>query len=111
MVPYRNAMRIDAAPSAEQLERAAQRLAQGAGSVLLGDTLALCRERGLLSCEVIDPAPATRRCAVEYEVLVENAQRTLEASGIADRLPELPRRWKVVELRGDGVVTAWRQRD
>jgi hypothetical protein len=104
---YHDALRIDAASSAKRIEQAAQRLASGTGLLLLDDRIALRRTQGWLACEVIDPAPGARRCAVEYEVLVENAQRALEASRIAECLPALPRKWTVIEVHGDSIVTAW----
>jgi GNAT superfamily N-acetyltransferase len=46
----------------------------------------------------MDPTPAAHRCANEYDVLVENAQRALETSRLRDQLPNLPRRWSMVGI-------------
>ena len=52
--------------------------------------------------------PHAHRCANEYEVLIENARRTLEGSKLYALLPQLPRKWVVVEDYGTGTVEVWR---
>lgn len=97
MSAYRDALAIDTDASEQQLALAAEILARRAGIVVFGGLLALrATETGLL-CEVLDPTPASHRCASEYDVLVENAQRALAASRLRDLLPDLPRRWSVVQ--------------
>ena len=96
MTAYGDALVIDTDASEQQVALAADLLARRAGIVVLDGVLALrATETGLL-CEVLDPMPATHRCANEYDVLMENAQRALAASRLRDLLPDLPRRWSVV---------------
>jgi len=73
MTAYRHAFFIDANSSDERLELAAEILATGAGVVMFDKTVALRPTPACLLCEVVDPAPTSRRCENEYEVLVENA--------------------------------------
>ena len=87
---------------------AAKTLAAGESVVLFEGTLVLRPARGELVCEVVDPTPAARRCANEYEVLVENAQRALEASKLGALLPGIRRRWLVVGDSGAGTTELWR---
>jgi len=108
MSAYRDALAIDAEASAERLALAAQILAGREGVVMLDGVVALRSTRALLLCEVVDPMPSARRCEVEYEVLVENAQRALEASRLRQLLPDLPRRWSVVEVHASGTTEVWR---
>jgi hypothetical protein len=108
MPAYRDALAIDAEASAERLALAAQVLAGREGVVMLEGVVALRPTRALLLCEVIDPMPSARRCAAEYEVMVENAQRALEASKLRYLLPDLPRRWSVVEVHASGTTEVWR---
>ena len=89
-------------------EEAARALASGASVTLLEGTLILRPARGALRCEVVDPTPSARRCANEYEVLVKNAQRALEASKLARLLPNLRREWLVVGDTGSGMTELWR---
>ena len=108
MSAYRDALSIDAEASGQQLALAAQVLADRSGVVVLQGIVALRPMRTELLCEVVDPMPSSHRCAVEYEVLVENARRALEASKLQDLLPSLPRRWLVVEDCGSGATELWR---
>src|SRR5690242_14024802 len=89
-MPYRNwkegrvstdepALGLDARVAEERVARAADALASGAGVVLLWRLLALRPNGKELLCEVLDPTPSRHRCSYEYEVLIENAQRALEA--------------------------------
>jgi hypothetical protein len=90
---------------------AATALANGASVTWLDGGLVLCPAQGELRCEVVDPTPSARRCENEYEVLVENAQRALEASKLAAFLPHLPRTWLVVGDAGAGLMELWRARE
>jgi hypothetical protein len=76
--------------------------------VLLDGFLALRLLGHELLCEVVDPMPSTHRCAMEYEVLVENARRALEASRLHPLLPDVPRIWVVVDDCGTGTQELWR---
>ena len=108
MSAYQNALAIEPGAAGQRLALAAEILASGAGIVLLEGVVALrCVGRALF-CEVVDPMPSARRCALEYEVLVENARRTLEASKLDAFLPALPRTWLVVADYGTGTVELWR---
>lgn len=107
MTAYRHAFFIDANSSDERLELAAEILATGAGVVMFDKTVALRPTPACLLCEVVDPAPTSRRCENEYEVLVENAQRMLDSSRLGKRLPDIPRKWLVVEDYGTGTVELW----
>ena len=71
---------------------------------MLDELVALRATQTQLLCEVIDPTPSAHRCEVEFEVLVENAQRALAASTLRDLLPDLPLKWLVVEDSGTGIV-------
>ena len=108
MSAYRDALSIDAEASDQRLALAAQVLADRSGVVVLQGVVALCPMRTELLCEVVDPMPSSHRCAVEYEVMVENARRALEASKLRDLLPPLSRRWLVVEDWGSGTSELWR---
>jgi hypothetical protein len=104
---YPGALCIQATSPDGDVDAAAERLASGTGPVLFDGQVVLRRAAGRLACQVIDRSPGMRRCAVEYEVMLENARRALEASALSGRLPSLVRHWTVVELRGDEVMTAW----
>lgn len=108
MSAYKGALGVDAEASDQQLALAAQVLADRSGVVVLQGVVALRPMRTELLCEVVDPMPSSHRCAVEYEVLVENARRALEASKLRDLLPPLPRTWLVVEDWGSGTSELWR---
>jgi hypothetical protein len=105
MSAYRDALSIDAESSDQRLELAAKILATGAGVVMFNDTVALRPTPTCLLCEVVDPAPSSRRCENEFEVLAENAQRMLDSSRL--RLPNIPRKWLVVADYGTGTVELW----
>lgn len=107
MSAYQDALLIDADSSDERLALAAEILASGRGVVLLDELVALRPAHTHLRCEVVDPMPSSRRCVHEYEVLVENAQRALDASRLRKLLPDLPRRWSVVEDCGTGTEELW----
>lgn len=106
MSAYRDAFAIGADSSDQRLDRAAEILAAG-GIVLLDNTVALRPTETCLLCEVVETAPSARLCEHEFEVLVENAQRVLDASRLGKRLPDMPRKWLVVEDDGTGTVELW----
>ena len=108
MSAYKDALVIERAASDQRLALAALALAQGDCVVLFEGGLALRPAGRELLCEVIDPSPSERRCAQEYEVLVENAQRALDASPLSALLPRLPCRWIVVADYGTGTTELWR---
>lgn len=91
-----------------EAEDAANALARGESVAVLDGALVLRPARGELRCEVVDPDPSARRCANEYEVLVENAQRALGASKLAALLPDLRRTWVVVGETGSDQRELWR---
>jgi hypothetical protein len=107
MTAYRDALVIDEQASVERLALAAEILTSRKGVVMLDSVLALRSTHTRLLCEVVDPMPSAHRCAGEYEVLVENAQRALEASNLRDLLPGLPCEWLVVEDHGTGTAVVW----
>lgn len=108
MSAYKDALTLGPDASDDRVALAADVLARGAGVVLLEGVLALRPSGSTLLCEIIDPTPSAHRCAREYDVLVENARRTLEASSLGARLPERPRVWLVVEDHGTGTIEVWR---
>ena len=99
---------VDAGSSDERLAQAAEILASGSGVVIFNQTVVLRPTRSQIRCEVIDRTPASRRCEHEFGVLVENAQRMLEASRLGTVLPNLPLRWSVVDDHGTGTTELWR---
>ena len=107
MSAYRDTIAIDACASDERLAAAAAVLASGTGVVLLDQHVALRPAQGHIRCEVVDPTPSARRCEQEYEVLLENARRALEASALRDLMPRLPLQWVVVEDQGTGIEELW----
>lgn len=109
MSAYRDALHVDDDSEVGRLRLAAQVLAEATGVVVLDGCLALRPARGVLLCEVIDSASAVHRCDHEYEVMVENARRALDASPLFPMLPAMPRRWVVVEDYGTGTVEQWRE--
>lgn len=104
---FKDALYIDADASSERLAQAVDMLATGNGVVVFERLVALTRERECLKCEVIDPDGFMRRCAHEYEVLVENSRRALDRSELRRLLPDWPQRWSVVEDRTTGVREVW----
>ena len=110
MTSHRDVVAVDAEASAQQLALAAEILAARSGVIILAGMVALRPTRTELLCEVIDPMPSSHRCANEYEVLVENARRALEASKLQELLRDLPCRWSVVEECGSGARELWRAR-
>ncbi len=107
MSAYRDALWINADSSDQRLQQAAEILATGAGVVMFDATVALRPTPSCLLCEVVDPAPSSRCCEHEFEVLVENARRTLDSSRLGKRLPNVPRKWLVVEDYGTGTMELW----
>lgn len=86
----------------ERLARAAEVLAGPDGTVMFAGLVVLRRTRTHLLCEVVDPTPSAHRCAREFDVLLENAQRRLAASKLGQLLPDVPRRWRVAEESAAG---------
>jgi hypothetical protein len=107
MSAYKDAFAIDDSASDEQLALAKEILASGRGYVLFERQIALRAIGAYLLCEVIDQEPSAHRCSNEYEVLVENAQRALEASRLQKFLPALPLKWLVVEDSDAGIEELW----
>ena len=107
MSAYRDAIAIDACASGERLAAAAAALASGTGVVLLDKQVAMRPAHGHIRCEVVDPMPSARRCEQEFEVLLENARRALQASAFRDLMPRLPLQWLVVEDQGTGIEELW----
>ena len=103
-----DALAIETGDSDQRFALAAKTLATGNSVVMFEGTLVLRAAAGELLCEVLDPTPSARRCANEYEVLVENAQRALEASKFGALLPRLRHRWLVVGDTGTGKTELWR---
>jgi hypothetical protein len=101
------AFAIEAGASDQRLALAAEVLASGSGVVVLDGVVALRLTNQWLVCEVADPTPSAHRCENEYEVLIENARRALEASKLRALLPHLPRKWLVVNDFGTGKVELW----
>ena len=97
---------IRSGSSHADLAAAARILQSGNGTVLFEDFV-LCGGPGHVRCDVPDYAPSARRCATEYEVLVENARRVLDASEFRGLMPRLPLRWRVVEATENGIVELW----
>lgn len=93
---------IDRVASDEQLACAAEVLAGHNGAVMFAGLVILRRTPARLLCEVVDPAPSAHRCAREFDVLLENAQRMLAASKLEPLLPDVPRLWRVVEESAAG---------
>jgi hypothetical protein len=108
MSAYATALAIDDGASDERLTLATEILRDGDGIVLFKGRIALRRVRSQLRCEILDPMPSTRRCAHEYEVLVENARRELQRSKLWRLLPAVPCTWTVVEDQGAASVEVWR---
>jgi hypothetical protein len=98
---------IDETAAPEWLAEAADILERCTGSILFAPGLVLRPSAREIRCEILDTAPAARRCEEEYKVMVENAARALERSKLGALLPDRPLRWVVVEDRGGGVVEAW----
>jgi hypothetical protein len=103
-----SALNIEIGDSDALSALAADTLAGGKSVALFQGTLVLRPVRGALLCEVVDPAPSARRCANEYEVLVENAQRALESSKLGALLAHLRHTWLVIGDTGAGPTELWR---
>ncbi|MEO8466915.1 MAG: hypothetical protein ABI640_16375 [Gammaproteobacteria bacterium] len=108
-MPLNNdALAIETGDSDQRFALAANTLATGASVAMFDGALILRARCGELVCEVVDPTPSARRCANEYEVLVENAQRALESSKLDALLPRIRRRWVVVGDTGAHKTELWR---
>lgn len=107
MAAYTDALTIEVGETGQRLKLAAELLSGGAGVIMLENIVALRSTGSQLLCQVVDPMPRAHRCANEYEVLVENARRTLEGSKLNNLLPRLPRKWLVVEVSGAEMIEVW----
>lgn len=107
MSAYKDAFAVDSRSSDQSLALAVEVLARRMGVVMFEHSVALRRMQAELLCEVVDPSPSNHRCDMEFEVLVENARRALEGSRLGRSLPDLPRRWLVVEDNGTRTVELW----
>lgn len=96
MSAHQHPLVIDDTSSTESLLLAAEMLDQCTGVVMLNDMIALHPTAIAIMCEVIDPTPNAHRCAEEFKVLVENAERNLFKSKLADLLPQKPLNWVVI---------------
>lgn len=105
---YKSAVAVDESSSEARLSLAAQILERRKGVVILNDMLALRPEANRILCEVIDSAPSSHRCAEEFAVMVENAQRALLSSRLYSKLPNRMMEWLVVESCDTGTVELWR---
>lgn len=100
-------LNLNAGSSNQRIRQAAEIVKKRRGIVVFDKILALRTTHNSLMCEVIDPTPDAHRCVNEYEVLVENAQKTLAGSELEQLLPDLPRRWSVVDKHGTGTRVLW----
>lgn len=107
MAAYKHALAIDDDSSEQRLLLAAGMLERCEGVVMLDGNVALRPTPRVIFCEVIDREPAAHRCAEEFKVLVENAQRRVAQSKLAARLPRRPLHWLVVEDYGTGTLELW----
>ena len=107
MSAYKDALTIKDGDPDQQLKQAAELLARGTGMVVYEGILALRPAGPIIHCEVVDPMPQTHQCANEYAVMVENVRRRFESSKLSMLLPDLPRKWLVVEDQGSGITEVW----
>jgi hypothetical protein len=107
MSAYKDALVVDETSSEQRLALATGVLDRCEGVVMLDGVAALRPTLRAILCEVIDPMPTAHRCAEEFKVLIENAERGLARSKLANRLPARPLRWLVVEDHGTGTVVLW----
>lgn len=107
MSAYKHALLVDETSSEQSLLLAAEMLDHCEGVVMLGGVAALRSTPQVILCEVIDPMPNSHRCAEEFKVLIENAQRGLAASKLAALLPRRPLQWRVVDDHGSGTAVLW----
>jgi hypothetical protein len=107
MSAYKHALAIDDTSSADSLSSAAEALNHCDDVVLLHDVVALRPAPDAIYCEVLDPMPGAHRCAEEFKVLIENAERCLFKSKLSSLLPSKPLKWLVVRDDGDKVVELW----
>jgi len=110
MTAYDEVLAIEAGSSEADLFLAGEMLAGGKGTVMLEALVALRAGDKNVLCDVIDSTPSAHRCEHEYEVLMENAQRMLQASRLRRLLPDLPCLWRIVAINGDDIEELWRER-
>ncbi len=104
---YKHAFVIDDTSSEQRLLQAAEALDRCEDIVVLDGVVALRPTPTAIFCEVVDPMPNSHRCAEEFRVLIENAERGLAGSKFASFLPRRPHRWLVVNGYGTGAVILW----
>lgn len=109
MNPAPDLLKLSSDASPEQVEAALQALIEDQLVVRLGEDLQLSLAGRTLRCDVLEQAGSAHRCAFEYEVMVENARRTFEASAIAQSLSGWPQRWRVILVQEEDVLTVWPQ--
>jgi len=107
MSAYKQALIVDDDSSEQRLLLAADVLKRGEGVVMLDGVVALRPTPDAILCEVIDPTPTAHRCAEEFKVLVENAERGLAKSKLARLLPRKRLEWIVVDDYGTGTIELW----
>ena len=97
MSAYKQALIVDDDSSAQRLLLAADILKHGEGVVMPDGVVALRFTPNAILCEFIDPTPTAHRCAEEFKVLVQNAERGLAQSKLARLLPRKRLEWLVVD--------------
>jgi hypothetical protein len=107
MSAYKHALLIDDAPETPSLLLAAKALEHCDNVVMLNGIVALRPTSNAILCEVIDPTQDAHRCAEEFKVLIENAERSLAKSKLASLLPNRSLKWLVVSDNGTEAVELW----
>jgi hypothetical protein len=107
MSAYKHALAIDDTSSTSSLLLAVEALERCEGVVMLNGVVALRPTTNAILCEVIDPTPNAHRCAEEFKVLIENAERGLAKSKFAPLLPRKTLRWLVISDTGSVAVELW----
>lgn len=106
MPTYEHTLTINEYSPEQRLLQAAELLARCEGVVILEKIAALRPTPKEIICEAFDPEPGAHRCAEEFKVILENAQRVFAKSRFAHLLPRRPRRWLVVAADDPGT-TLW----
>jgi hypothetical protein len=104
---YKHALVVDETSSEQRLLQAAEMLDRCESIVMLKGVVALRPTPDAVFCEVVDLMPNSHRCAEEFKVLIENAERGLAGSKLASLLPRRPLQWRVVGDYGTGTVELW----
>lgn len=105
MPTHPSTLTINVHSSEQQLSQAVKFLDDCDGAVFLQGIATLRPTPGEIVCEVADPVPGAHRCAEEFKVLVENAQRAFAKTKLADLLTHRPQRWLVVD--GHENIQLW----